>query len=160
MGIMKMKNKKSRYLVVLDSSKRTEIFLDILEFCEWIVKKSRILSDEKNGLLNALYGLKEYWKEPEKCVKIDERHLVIDPQRESMEFFYDFGRFCEKEKCSVYFRMNGFSRIREEKKKVIWRRKKQLDQRGLPVYFQMVPVLDVWNNFSIILILREWVSLI
>ena len=58
-----------------------------------------------------------------------------------------FRRFCEKEKCSVYFRMNGFSRIREEKKKVIWRRKKQLDQRGLPVYFQMVPVLDVWNNF-------------
>lgn len=52
-----------------------------------------------------------------------------------------------KEKCSVYFRMNGFSRIREEKKKVIWRRKKQLDQRGLPLYFQMVPVLDVWNNF-------------
>lgn len=94
-------------------------------------------------MLNALYGLKEYWKEPEKCVKIDERHLVIDPQRESMEFFYDFRRFCEKEKCSVYFRMNGFSRIREEKKKVIWRRKKQLDQRGLPVYFQMVPVLDV-----------------
>ena len=42
----------------------------------------------------------------------------------------------------MYFRMNGFSRIREEKKKVIWRRKKQLDQRGLPVYFQMVPVLD------------------
>lgn len=60
-----------------------------------------------------------------------------------MEFFYDFGRFCEKEKCSVYFRMNDFSRIREEKQKVIWRRKKQLDQRGLPVYFQMVPVLDV-----------------
>ena len=97
-----MKNKKSRYLVVLDSSKQTGILL-----------------------------------------KIDARHLVIDPQRESMEFFYDFGRFCEKEKCSVYFRMNGFSRIREEKKKVIWRRKKQLDQRGLPVYFQMVPVLDV-----------------
>lgn len=55
-----MKNKKSRYLVVLDSSKRTGILLDILEFCERIVKKSRILSDEKNGLLNALYGLKEY----------------------------------------------------------------------------------------------------
>ena len=52
-------------------------------------------------------------------MKIDKRHLVIDPQRESMEFFYDFGRFCEKEKCSVYFRMNGFSRMREEKKKVI-----------------------------------------
>lgn len=31
---MKMKNKKGRYLVVLDSSKQTEILLDILEFCE------------------------------------------------------------------------------------------------------------------------------
>ena len=60
------------------------------------IQYTRILSDEKNGLLNALYGLKEYWKEPEKCVKIDERHLVIDPQRESMEFFYDFGGFAKK----------------------------------------------------------------
>lgn len=108
-----------------------------------IIKKSRILSDEKNGLLNALYGLKEYWKEPEKCVKIDERHLVIDPQRESMEFFYDFGRFCEKEKCSVFFRMSGFGRIREDEKKAIAGCKKRLEQFGLPVFFQMVPVLDV-----------------
>lgn len=97
-----------------------------------IIKKSRILSDEKNGLLNALYGLKEYWKEPEKCVKIDERHLVIDPQRESMEFFYDFGKFCEKEKCSVFFRMSGFGRIREDEKKAIAGCKKRLEQFGLP----------------------------
>ena len=138
-----MNNKESRYVVVLDSSKQTGILLDILEVCERIVKKSRILSDEKNGLLNALYGLKEYWKEPEKCVKIDERHLVIDPQRESMEFFYEFGRFCEKEKCSVFFRMNGFSRIREEEKKAIWGCQKRMDQFGFPVYFQIVPVLDV-----------------
>ena len=62
---------KSRYLVVLDSSIRTGFLLDILEFCEGSVKKSWILSDEKNGLLNALYRLKEYWKDPEKCVKID-----------------------------------------------------------------------------------------
>ena len=94
-------------------------------------------------MLNALYGLKEYWKEPEKCVKIDERHLVIAPQKESMEFYYDFGKFCEKEKCSVFFRMSGFGRIREDEKKAIAGCKKRLEQFGLPVYFQMVPVLDV-----------------
>lgn len=138
-----MNNKESRHLVVLDSTKRKGILLDILEFCEKIVKESRRLSVEKNGLLNALYGLKEYWKEPEACAEIDKRHLVIDPQRESMEFFYEFGRFCEKEKCSIFFRMNGFSRIREEEKKAILGCKKRMNQFELPVYFQIVPILDV-----------------
>ena len=98
-----MNNKESRHLVVLDSTKRKGILLDILEFCEKIVKESWRLSVEKNGLLNALYGSKEYWKELEACAGIDERHLVIDPQRESMEFFYEFGRFCEKEKMQCIF---------------------------------------------------------
>lgn len=49
-----MNNKESRHLVVLDSTKRKGILLDILEFCEKIVKESRRLSVEKNGLLNAI----------------------------------------------------------------------------------------------------------
>lgn len=48
-----------------------------------------------------------------------------------------------KREMQCVFQDEWFQPDTGRKEKVIWRRKKQLDQRGLPVYFQMVPVLDV-----------------
>lgn len=135
-----MKNR--RYVIFIEAERKSEPFLDILEFCEKLIKELMRIPAENIGLLNEVTTLKAYWQGVEQKEEWNYPYTVVDPRTESMKFFYDLGMFCQKKKCSVYFRIAGMDQMLGIERKILFDCKRKVNQSGLPVYFQAVMVLD------------------